>query len=326
MNPQEEAIMNTADEQDMSLRELEERLDQELAELQNETVSEEDEAEYQNVHRSLQQLELTYHPGEGYQYRFPDGDSVIMTVPDGARSSQPVKIDNVSELLIIRVQKDGEDVLFDLDGIYEEPGEYSVFLESLSINDSEKTITDYDASLKFSIAGNYRTEASGIKAPQGMVIRNILKNGSPVTAEKNARTAKLTADGVYRILYESETDSSIQYTEEFILDTEAPVLQFSEDITAEDIYAPVRITCDEPGVTVTIFKDGVELPLTESGITYGGTYLVRAQDPAGNTADYDIRVKYGKKNSGMIWILISVSLILILVIGIIYIRKHREIR
>ena len=356
MNPQEEELMNTAadtgtagneaaagaaavremaagaadiglaDEQDMTLRELEEQLDQELAAAKTGTVPAGEEQDYQSIHRSFSQLALNYRPEEGYQYRFPDGNSVIMTVPDGARSSRPVKIDSFSDLLIIQVQKDGEELYYDPDGIYEEPGEYSVFLKSLNIDDSEKTITDYDAELSFSIGGDYRTDASGLTAPRGMVIRSILRDGIPVITEKNARQAFLTGDGAYRILYEAEADPAIQYAEEFILDTEAPVLWFSEDITAEEIYAPVRIGCEEPDVTVTLIKDGVELPLTEPGITCGGTYLVRAEDPAGNTADYTVRVRYGKKSSGIVWILLPLSLILILVLGIIYLRKHRAIR
>lgn len=283
-------------------------------------------AEYKNIHKTLSSLSLSYDPETGYKYAFPDGNAIIMTVPNGASTDRPVELKNVAELLIVTVSKDGEDILFDADGIYDEPGKYTVSLKSLTVSETEHAVTEYDASLRFSVSGKYRTETADIRAPENMVIRTVRLNDRILLSEKNVSHMVLSDDGNYSVEYVNKDDPAVSYTEEFILDTNAPVLTFSKDITASRIFAPVTVRCDEQDVTVTVIKDGIEYPLTESGITGGGAYIVRAEDPAGNTTDYSFFVRYGKHVPGTVFIAFFAVLFLALLFQMIFLRKHRSIR
>ena len=325
MIPEDGTRMET-DFQDPEFEELEESLLEEISTMENIPEPKADEADYKSIERKLESLELSECTEDGYRYSFPDGSSVIMTVPDGAGTKGPVRVQNASDLLLIRVKKDGEEILYSEDGIYQDPGEYTVSVESISVSETEKTITDYQVDLTFSIGSGYRREEALIKAPEGMVIKSVKKDSVPLITEKSALTRQPDGDGRYEVVYEKKEDPSVQYTESFILDTQPPVLSFSGDITSKALYAPLFVYKNEQDVTVTVIRDGVEMPLSELGITSGGTYVVRAVDAAGNTSDYDIHLRYGKNIQGTVWIFLAVSVIMGVIIQMVYLRKHRCIR
>lgn len=279
------------------------------------------------IHETVPSLEMRVVPEKGgYEYRFPDGNGVILSVPNGASSEKPVTIENGTGLLFIEVKRDGETALSASGGVYDQPGEYEVLLDSLTADETGETITSYEGTLRFSIGERYRSEQTVLRAPENMVIESVRLNGRLLLLEKNQESLELSGDGAYTAVYAGRKDPSIQYTEEFILDTKAPELFFSEDITASRIYAPVRIRCEDPEATVTLIRDGVEYPLTELGITNGGRYLVRAEDPAGNTTDYSFFVSYAKRGQGVLWLVLPAVLLLAAVFQVIYLRRHRLIK
>ena len=281
---------------------------------------------YETVHESFDSLPVTYLPETGYRYRFPDGNSVILSVPDGARTKDPVEVRKLSDFILINVYMNGKEIFHDGSEAFTEPGEYRLVLESVSADETKNVFTDYETELSFTIGTGYLTGEGGITAPEGMVVKSLRKDSFPVAIGKNLRTVPLMEDGQYTVEYEGEEDPSLTYREELIRDTVPPVLTFSEDISSGTLRAPVYISRTEEGVTVTVIKEGVELPLTEQGITSGGFYIVLAEDPAGNITEYELPVRSAKKISGTLWIFTAVVIILVAVLQMIKIRKYRSIR
>lgn len=310
---------------DAELKELEEFLSGDPGG-EEEAVDDFAEGFYETVHQSLGKLPVSYLPEAGYRYRFPDGNRITLSVPDGGRTKDAVEITELSDYVLLSVSMNGEEIFYDGSGEFTEPGEYTLLLESVSEDAARKVFTDYEAELTFTIGSGYLTGEGGFTAPEGMVIKSLRKDSFPVALEKNLRSVPLTEDGQYTVVYEKEDDPSLTYREELIRDTVPPVLGFSEDVFSGSVRAPVILHPAEEDTIVTVIRDGVEMPLTDRGITSAGFYIVQAEDPAGNRTEYDLDVRPGRKTSGTLWIFTAFVILLVAVLQIIYLRKHRSIR
>lgn len=277
---------------------------------------------YHAVQQTLTDLKVTYSPVEGYKYTFPDANSLIMSVPDGAVTSQSVRVQN-SGYLVVKVTKDGEALLGSSGTYYTDPGNYTVDFQSLTVNQNAMTVNNYQSTVSFTIEDSEYTKNTQRVAPRGFTITGVTIDGETQLVGTRQRDYNAEKDGSYQIEYVADKDSSVTYTESFILDRVAPEITFSQPIEKK-VFPPVQMTCNDPEATVKIIKGGLELESTDELAT-GGVYTVIAVDKAGNETSYKVVVNHGGRGISILWPLFFVGLFLAIGLRIRYLKKNQRI-
>ncbi len=201
------------------------------------------------------------------------GVSVSMNVPDGIVTNGAVSL-GVPRGLTAKVYKDGNLLTQpDLENITE-PGGYVVLLGN-----------NGSFSLSFTIVTAYNRHLVRYNLPDGFSVQHVMHNGQDVKSAESSVDMK--QEGSYVIDYGCEYIGR-SYRLEVIMDHIAPTLTITG---ADNGYAdgPVEVSDVEPGCTVTVLRDGEEIPF-RSPFTGSGQYTVTVKDKAGNTSVYNFAI------------------------------------
>lgn len=295
--------IDTSKYENLSLQEMESILNKEYSdgEMSKDTIEdiESNLDKYESVHQTLSNLRVSYNSIEGYRYTFPDANSLIISVPDGATTSDAVRIQNPG-YMVVKVLRDGEANLEATPEYYVDPGYYTVEFRSMSVNQNAMQVNDYESTIHFTIEESKYTKNAERVAPRGFSVSNVKIDGD--TQLIGARQHEYTADrdGNYQITYVNDEDSTVTYTEEFSLDTAAPEVTFSQPIDKK-VFIPVQMECRDPEATVHVVKNGIELEYTGE-LTTGGLYTITAVDKAGNENSYLVHVSHGGRGITPLWL------------------------
>lgn len=299
----ESASIDTSQYENLSMEEMEAILNKEYrqGEMTAETLEdiEKNLNNYESVHQTLTNIRVSYNSLEGYRYTFPDANSLIISVPDGATTSDAVRIQNPG-YMIVKVLRNGESNLEATPEYYTEPGYYTVEFRSMSVNQNAMTVNDYESTINFTIEESKYTSNTERVAPRGFSVSTVKLDG--VTQLVGARLHEYTAetDGSYQITYVDDEDSTVTYTEEFLLDRVAPEVIFSQPIDKK-VFIPVHMECNDSDATVKVVKNGIELEYSGE-LTEGGLYTITVVDKAGNENSYQVNVNYGGRGISPLWL------------------------
>lgn len=225
---------------------------------------------------------------EMYLYTLPNEYQFRINIPNGAVTSDPVRISAAEDSTEISVTKDDEKYDTNNSYYFSEPGSYVIDMLCRPGNYSGTDLVMYRYQLSFTILRNGLSRQRFLNAPDGYEIGHIACNGQPV--EFTSRScAYLQADGNYQVRFSA--DGLPDYRISFKKDTQAPTLAFSGSITKKALKLPVSFEKQEADSNVTVYRNGNETVLSGQSLNQGGWYQIRVADEAGNTRDYHFFVK-----------------------------------
>lgn len=247
-------------------------------------------------------MDITYdEAGSRYSYSAAGKVSWYISVPVGATSSGPVRLELGDGTIIITCKKDGEDAAKPDFLYFKDPGVYTLELLGGG-QELNKTTDSYSGRTDFK-TGNFKTSISftvkdtshavndldTVKSPDGFFIKKASLDGQTISSDQDQLT--VVQDGTYDIQYALLRNPEVMYELHFTSDKTAPELTFSRDISKKSVRAPVVFTKQDPDSTVSVFLDGMATG-NSNQITDGGRYTVSVKDAAGNSNSYTFYVKY----------------------------------
>ena len=228
------------------------------------------------------------------RYILPDGRYFESSIPNGMLSSESVTMWLPDGVMGI-VTKDGELVLKYNEFQLDEPGDYQVTMTFLSFAMDDGGISAvYEVNHKFTILSKAVKDISRISAPEGFKIVSAAKDGT-VLAQIDGRELLFFGDGVYEIKFETSGSNKISYASTINLDTEPPVILFSEDITKGTVKGPVEFTSPENDAVIYISYNGRREEASTNVLSVPGNYRLEIFDTAGNYSSYTVEIRQSWK-------------------------------
>ena len=225
-----------------------------------------------------------------YQYIFPGGKALSLSLPIGAWSNQAVVLAPGEGIVLSGLMKDGERVteVPGEDGAYffRETGQYAF------------AAFEEDSDSRAYISGSFRiadvkqpVTDSFLWAPEGYSVGAVTVDGRDVSslAARDDRYLQMDADGLYDITFFSRsTARGIPQTYRVMLvrDTTPPVIQWEGDIQNGRFFGDVRFSVPEPDTEVSIWFNGQPAIAESHIIGAAGNYYIVASDPTGNERKY----------------------------------------
>ncbi len=244
---------------------------------------------------------------EMYLYTLPNEYQFGINIPNGAVTSDPVRISAAEDSTELSVTKDNEE--YDTNGSYyfSEPGSYVIDMLCSPGNYSGTDLVMYQYRVSFTILRNGLSRQRFLNAPYGYEIGHVSCNGQPVEFTSGS-CIYLNEDGNYQVRFSA--DGLPDYRISFKKDTQAPTLTFSQSITKKALKLPVSFEKQEPESNVTVYRNGSEAVLSGQALNQGGWYQIRVADEAGNTRDYHFFVKqtYHLFNKELLMLLAAVMI------------------
>lgn len=239
---------------------------------------------------------LQLKPGDHEQIRYilPDGRYFETSVPQGMCSSEAVTM-WIPEGVMGIVTKDGEPILKYNEFQLEDPGDYQITMTFLSFAMDDGGVTDvYEVNHNFTILSKAINDIDRISAPEGFEIVSAAKDGAVIELT-NKRELLLSGDGRYEIKYEDCGSNKISYISTINLDTEPPVILFSEDITKGTVKGPVEFTTPETDAVIYISYNGRREEASSMNLSVPGKYRLEIFDIAGNYSSYAVEIRQSWK-------------------------------
>lgn len=257
-----------------------------------------------------------------YRYQLPDGSAFTITSPVGMFTNKPVVFVPGEEQTVLSVTKDGEP-LYLSDYTFSEEGSYCITILSSSGDDSLAGFKAYQAELSFQIGNTVVSGMDSLIIPDEFVLAEAYCNGQQLAYDQDR--SELTQDGYYEFIWKGKNDSSVIYKNSFILDSEAPTLTFSKDITEGIIRPPLTMEASEPGCVVTVRQGAEIVELTDWVLNDSGSYQITVSDQAGNSTDYRVTVGLPCSVSGTQLFIIFALLLAAGSLGMHYYRRHMQV-
>lgn len=228
--------------------------------------------------------------GQGFDYSqqlyyrtFEDGSRFFIGVPQNGISNVPV---------LVKLPEGGKGTV--------RMGENSVELpEAVSVNEDgtyhiEVTSAGGETlNWDFTVMGHGISNLTQLQAPDGYYIASIVKDGVPIEGAETAEYYELTADGAYTVSFLSFYEEYPEWFLAMTVDTQPPVLQFTGvDENGTATGKTIEYQADEKEVTVTVKKGKKVVKTYNNTITGSGTYVITAEDAAGNQTTYEIKIPF----------------------------------
>ena len=205
--------------------------------------------------------------------------------------------------------KDGVEMQYRTGNI-SEPGQYVLTVEDSIGNVAEWSwmiIAKTAQSYNISVPKDYKVSA----VIDGSVISDIIVDGA----------IKLIQNGAYTLYFESELDSSLNYSVEIVLDSIAPTVEIEVGKSSAVISNP-----NKEGLSFVLFKDGKQIDFSlGSTLTSAGKYKLVVTDSIGNTNEYEFELKYINA-PGIIVIVVLCAVAVIVAVLIIKSRRNQRIK
>lgn len=248
-----------------------------------------------------------------YVYTAGEGIRYALSVPDGAVSTKTVRFDPGGGN-VIRYMKDGVQI-FPMEDSFTEPGRYEILLLGtnadqtvLSENaaDAEGKLRAARMRIRFRIIPDLTGSVDSVDTPEDLRLASAELDGNRLLT---AGRLNVDRDGEYRLLYTGLRDERIEYELRFRSDRTEPEIRFTKDVTGErEAFAPVSFSVPEPGVTVTVKRDGSDMVYTANTLTSGGSYNIIARDPAGNETVVSFYLRYSIRNQLIFLVILFAAL------------------
>lgn len=230
-------------------------------------------------------LETSYdEQQQQFVYTLPNGAFFYTTVPIGSRSSGTITITAGENISIFQVLKDGKTIALSRGGVLEEEGHYSVYIASnlFGLDEGES----YGFFIAFEIADEKTADTSFIAAPYGFTVDQVFYENMPIE-HPYADYVLLQGDGLYEIIFRG---AGISYTTRVELDTTAPIIWFSEDITKEYVKKELDFQILEEDVDIQMYRNGKQVISSKNKIVQSGQYEFVIKDKLGNERTYSFEM------------------------------------
>lgn len=235
-------------------------------------------------------LEMQMMDNDKIRYYLPNGEFYNVTVPNGAITSNPVKIEPSSQVAAI-VTKDGESSSIFNSWTYTEPGTYQVKMLFYSIgSDNYEKVQVYEVHHYFTIIGNTVNQIGAVSAPEGFEIISVKKDNVKQTFS-NPKIHFLEGDGIFEIRYRDIETGTIYSQTTFERDTIAPFLEFSTDIFDGPVKGPVEFYIADPEDKVYIAYNGNSALARSNHLSSAGKYSLKVVDQVGNSRMYSLEIR-----------------------------------
>lgn len=240
---------------------------------------------------------------EQFQYSF-DGDTAFFSsVPQGMVCSGPVSVvcpENGSLFII----KDGSAIQDLGKRVFTEPGRYCLMLTAFAAPETaENRMTFYKKNFYFQITDPVSSYPGVITAPEGFRLKEAALDGVLQT-DISPEGIFLERDGAYRLIWE-EPVSGKELETELTLDTSAPFLNFSQDITGGTAEIPLKFYPSEEDTKVIMEYNGFQERFTGDTLRTAGNYRLTVMDSVGNQRTYSVRLEPEKKGIPVYFIAMS---------------------
>ncbi len=189
------------------------------------------------------------------------------------------------------------------------------------------TIRIYDgdtpAELSFDVIGGAVRELTEYTVPEGCEITSATLDGSRIRSEK--RRVSLGRDGDYRF---EITWGSYSFTEEFVLDNEAPEFALEgldENMESSGGAVYIRLISEDIA-DYSVMKDGEPVEKKSLELSDPGNYTVTVYDAAGNFTSQSFRIIYHMDTMAVVTIILGAAIVIAGIVFFIRTRKKFIVR
>ena len=267
---------------------------------------------------------MTWLESEGmFRYSFDGSSSFFSSVPQGMVCSGPVSVvcpENGS-LFIFRDGSADQDLG---KRVFTEPGRYCLVLTAFSVPETAANrMVFYKKNFCFQIIDPVSSYPGVISAPEGFRLKEATLNGVS-RDDISPGGIFLDQDGSYRLTWE-EPVSGKELETVMTLDTSAPFLNFSQDITGGTAEIPLKFYSSEEDTKVIMEYNGFQERFLGDTLRTAGDYKLTVMDSVGNQRTYTVRLEPEEK--GIPAYLIAVSFIALAgaAVWLYYLHGHMRI-
>lgn len=256
-----------------------------------------------------------------YCYHLPDQSSFVISIPAGMVTSGAVSFVPGEGQSVLSVYRGNEAVYMD-EYTFTEPGVYRMLMLSTDGMNNTSDMVCYQTEITFQIIMPFTSDLETLVTPKEFLLTGITCNGR---ALGQASSLPLSQDGQYMCTWAARGDSSIRYQAAFTVDTQAPELIFSKDITQEPVRPPLVMEATEENCTLTVTHGAERVVLEDWELTQGGIYRLTVTDPAGNARSYDVAMNWSADIYLTYLFIILVFLLAGVGIWLGFLRKHMQV-
>ena len=225
-----------------------------------------------------------------YRYDLPDGTYFQMSIPVGMVTTGAVTFAPGEGQSVLEVYC-GKEAIYPDQYLFTERGAYRLTLLSAGNGENDGNaggIVNCRAEVSFQIIEPSTAELKTLVTPREFRLTGLTLNGSEA---ETAQEVPLSRDGSYVCTWTAKRDGTVRYQTEFTLDTMAPELIFSKDVTHGAVKPPLMMSATEKGCTLRMEMGIEQVILDNWELTQGGVYRLTVEDPAGNARSYDVVVR-----------------------------------
>ena len=267
---------------------------------------------------------MTWQEDDGlFKYAFDEETFFLSNVPQGMVCTGPVSI-TFPENGAVLAYKDGEPADDMGKKTFTEPGSYLLAVMAYSVPDTlGEGMVFYKKNFNFRIVDEKTRFPAVLMAPEGFRLRSAALNGRRLD-DVHSRGFFLDRDGTYSVTWE-EPGTGVQAETEITLDTSAPFLIFSQDVTGGNATIPLEFKPSEDDARVFIQYNGFEGVYTGDTLRTEGYCRLMVEDLAGNRRSYSLHLEPEPEKVPVQWIVMSLLLLAGGVVWLLYLRRHMKI-
>ena len=267
---------------------------------------------------------MTWEAEDGmFRYSFDEETFFLSAVPQGMVCAGPVRVaypENGSAF----IYKDGE-LMRDMDqDTFSEPGRYRLSIIAFSAPDTAGgSIKFYKKDFHFDITAETSDFPTVIPAPEGCRLREVRLDGRRLD-QPDPGGIFLEGDGRYVITWEVP-GTQAQLITEFTLDTTAPFLSFSQDVSGGSASIPLEFEPSEDDVKIYMEYNGFQGLFTGNTLWTEGDCRLIVEDSAGNRRSYRLHLEREPERKPVQWIVMGFVVLAGAAIWLFYLRRHMKI-
>lgn len=226
----------------------------------------------------------------GFEYRLPNGDRFVSSVPNGMVTGEPVDFSPPRNgFSLVRI--DGGEPFLQEQERFAKPGSYEIQTVCYyPVSGQEIDNRVYENHYYFTILEPATSRIGVVQAPDGFVINGVRRNGKMQNVN-NQRYVFLHGDGTFEIDYEDEKTGEMKLYTRLVRDTTAPFLGFDKELKNGRAEAPLFFKPSEPDCVVKVSYNGISGYAAGDTLTVPGSYELSVTDRAGNSRTYLVRLE-----------------------------------
>ena len=284
--------------------------------------------------------ELSLGRGVGNDIRFtlPNSNYFEASVPSGAITSEPVRI-WIPDGVIGLIKKDEEPSIIQQEIQLTEPGKYQVALTFMDLGTeaefdsfpeafpeagTESNPLIYEVEHNFTILDQATNKYRKLTSPDGFQIASCTKAGKAMKLQKS-QTISFEDDGFYEICFADRSGKGIQFSTSISIDTKAPALLFSQDITQGVVKAPLEFASSEAFTTIFVSYNGNREKASTQTLTVPGHYRLEVFDIAGNRSCYELEIRKSWKIFEPQMVIMTILILVCVILQVITQRRNMKV-